>query len=56
VDTLVDGVGMNEVPDENLGLLLADAVDTTDALLDAGRFLRQVVIDQQTGKLQIHAF
>ena len=46
---------MDEVPDKNALGLLADAVDSSDALFNAHRVPGQVVVDDQAAELQVHA-
>ena len=54
-DLALAGVGGDEVP-EPADLLLADAVDAAEALLDAVGVPRQVVVDHQVRGLQVEAF
>ena len=53
-DLAFAGVGGDEVP-EPADLLLADAVDAAEALLDAVGVPRQVVVDHQVRGLQVQA-
>ena len=53
-DLALAGVGGDEVP-EAADLLLADAVDAAEALLDAVGVPRQVVVDHQVRGLQVEA-
>src|SRR5690606_4421164 len=48
------GSGGDHVP-EVADLALADAVDAAEALLDAVRVPRQVVVDHEVGVLEVHA-
>ena len=52
--TLAGFIG-HEIP-EMADLLLADAVDAPEALFEAVRVPRQVVIDHEVGVLEVHAF
>ena len=53
-DLALAGVGGDEVP-QVADLLLADAVDAAEALLDPVRVPRQVVVDHQVRALQVQA-
>ena len=50
-DAGVDGVLVDEVPDEDAFGLLADAVNTADALFDAHRVPGEVVVDDKAAEL-----
>lgn len=54
-DLTLAGVDRDEVP-EMADLGLADAVDTTEALLDPVRVPGQVVVDHEVGPLEVHTF
>ena len=54
VDVTLAGVASQQVP-EVTDLLLADAVDATEPLLQSVRVPRQVVVDHQVGPLQVDA-
>ena len=55
IDIALAGFLGDEVP-EVADLLLADAVDAAEALFEAVRVPRQVVVDHQVGVLEVHAF
>ena len=55
IDFALAGFLGHEVP-EMADLLLADAVDAPEALFEAVRIPRQVVIDHEIGVLEVHAF
>ena len=52
--TLLDGAGDEKIEDRS-PVLLADAVDPADALLDLHRVPRQVVVDQDVAELEVSA-
>ena len=56
VDIAIDGIGRHEVDNGHRLALLAVAVDTTDALLDAHGVPRQVIVDQEVAELEVQAF
>src|SRR5208337_4315587 len=53
VDRRFDGLVVEVVADPDTGVHLADAVDTTDALLNAHRVPRHVVVDQHAARLEV---
>ena len=55
IDIALAGFLGDEVP-EMADLRLADAVDAAEALFEAVRIPRQVVVDHQVGVLEVHAF
>ena len=55
IDITFAGFLGDKVP-EVTDLLLVDAVDATEALFEAVRIPRQVVVDHQVGVLEVHAF
>ncbi|MCY1514903.1 hypothetical protein D9M68_494690 [compost metagenome] len=55
IDALVNGVGIHQVPDQNLVGLLTQPIDPTNPLFDLHRIPGQVVIHQQRRELQVDA-
>ena len=52
-DAFVDGAFVDEVHDEDRLFLLADPIDSTDALLDLHRVPRKVVVDDCRAEFEV---
>ncbi len=55
-DLLIDRVCMKEIPYLNKRRLLTEAINTSDPLFNLHRIPRQIIIHQDSTKLQVQAF